>query len=177
VQPSHRPVSRIPNLAFVAAPTANRRELLARISDPISIFGPGWQNATELAHHRRDARRIGERELAAIYATHMAVLNIRHGLFVINGLNQRHFAPYVHGTPVVSDAQPDVPLCFELGKEMLVYREADELCELYALLRREPDRAKAIGLAGQRRVLAQHTYGHRLEAIAALAGERISLAA
>lgn len=144
----------IQNLAFVAAPTTNRRELLAEIPDSISIFGPGWQDADELAHHNRDVWRIRGPELADIYARHMGALNIRHGLYVINGLNQRHFAPYIQGTPVVTDAQPDITCCFDPETEMLVYRDAGELVELYAALRREPVRAISVGLEGQRRVLA-----------------------
>jgi len=164
------PGERLPLLAFVAAPTANRRELLATIREPVSVFGPGWQHAKELTGHRRDARRIDERELAMIYATHIGVLNIRHAAYVMNGLNHRHFAPYIEGTPVVTDAQPDIPFCFEPGTEMAVYQNSDDLNELYAELRREPARAAAIGLAGQRRVLANHTYAHRLDTIAKLVG-------
>jgi len=166
----HAPAERIPSLAFVAAPTPNRRELLAHVTDPVAIFGPGWQHATELTQHKRDARRIGERELAAIYASHMGVLNIRHSVYVINGLNHRHFAPYIQGTPVITDAQPDIAHCFEVGTEMLVYQDVEELNELCAELRRDSARAAAVGLAGQRRVLASHTYAHRLDTIAALVG-------
>lgn len=161
---------RTSDLAFVAAPTQNRRELLASIAQPIAIFGPGWQDAKELAHHRRDARRIHEQELAKIYASHFGVLNVRHSRNVINGLNQRHFAPYIQGTVVVTDPQSDVCFCFDEGKEILVYRDTGELNELYAALRRDPARAAAVGLAGQRRVLACHTYAHRLDTIARLAG-------
>jgi spore maturation protein CgeB len=170
VRPSGATVARITDLAFVAGVTPNRRELLADVTEPIAIFGPGWQHAHGLAHHKRDARRIDEWELADIYARHIAILNIRNERYVINGLNQRHFAPYIHGTPVVSDAQADIPHCFDPGTEILVYRDAAELNDLYAALRRDRQRATAIGLAGQRRVLAHHTYAHRLDTIAALAG-------
>jgi spore maturation protein CgeB len=100
----------------------------------------------------------------------MGVLNIRHGIYVINGLNHRHFAPYVQGTPVITDAQPDIPYCFDPEDEMLIYHDAYELNEIIARLRREPAKAIAIGLAGQRRVLASHTYAHRLDTFAELAG-------
>ncbi len=162
------PAARIPALAFVAGPTENRRGVLAGIAEPVAIFGPGWQHATELTQHWRDARRINETELAAIYARHMGVLNIRHGVYVINGLNHRHFAPYIVGTPVIADAQADIPLCFEPGTEIVIYQDVDELNGLYAHLRRDPALARAVGLAGQRRVLANHTYAHRLDAISLL---------
>jgi len=168
------PTERIPSLAFVAAPTPNRRELLANVTEPVEIFGPGWQLATELVGHRREARRIDERELATIYASHLGVLNIRHAVYVMNGLNHRHFAPYIEGTPVITDAQPDIPFCFEPGTEMLVYQNSDDLNELHAALRRNPERAAAIGLAGQRRVLANHTYAHRLTMIADLVGVKVN---
>jgi spore maturation protein CgeB len=164
---------RIPSLAFVAAPTANRRALLANITEPVAIFGPGWQDAKELVGHQRDARRIDQRELATIYASHLGVLNIRHAAYVMNGMNHRHFAPYIEGTPVITDAQPDISHCFEAGTEMLVYRNSDDLNEIYAASRRDPEWAATIGLAGQRRVLASHTYAHRLDTIADLVGAKV----
>jgi spore maturation protein CgeB len=167
------PGGRLPLLAFVAAPTPNRRALLAEVNEPIAIFGPGWQHATELARHSVDARRIDERELANIYASHLGVLNIRHAVYVINGLNHRHFAPYICGTPVISDAQPDISRCFEAGTEMLIYQNADELNDIVAALRRDPARAAAIGMAGQRRVLACHTYAHRLDELTTLVGLKV----
>jgi spore maturation protein CgeB len=172
VQITNRPGARIASLAFPAAPTPNRRTLLAEITEPVAIFGPGWGEAAELAHHRRDARRIDARELAEIYANHIGVLNIRHAVYVINGLNHRHFAPYMQGTPVVTDAQPDIPHCFEVETEMLTYQNARHLDEVCAELRRDPSRAAAIGMAGRRRVLACHTYAHRLDTIAALLGDK-----
>ena len=93
VRSSTASVEPMPSLAFVAAPTPNRRSLLAEIIEPVHVFGPGWQHATELTWHKRDARRIDEPELDAVYAGHFGVLNIRHAEHVINGLNHRHFCP------------------------------------------------------------------------------------
>ncbi len=164
--------TRVNRLAFVASATAHRRALLAQIPEAIALFGPDWLKAPELAHHIRDGRKIGGKELAGIYAAHLGVLNIRHEHNVINGLNQRHFAPYIAGTPVVADAQADVERCFDPGSEIFIYRDAAELNALQTELRANPARADEVGRAGQRRVLAQHTYAHRIEAMAALVGAR-----
>ncbi len=161
-------------LAFVASATEHRRALLALVFEPIALFGPDWPKAPELAHHIRDGRKIGGKELARIYASHLGALNIRHEHNVINGLNQRHFAPYVVGTPVVADAQGDIERCFEPGREIFIYRDAAELNAVQAELRASPDKARQVGLAGQRRVLAEHTYAHRIEALAAMAGVQAS---
>ena len=159
-------------LAFVASATAHRRALLADVAEPIALFGPDWPKAPELAHHIRDGRKIGANELAKIYASHLGALNIRHEHNVINGLNQRHFAPYIVGTPVVADAQGDIEHCFDPGREIFIYRDAAELNAIQATLRANPGKAREVGLAGQRRVLGEHTYAHRIEAIAALTGVR-----
>ena len=71
---------------------------------------------------------------------------------------------------MVADAQGDIESCFDPGTEILVYRDAAELNALQAELRTHPARATAIGLAGQRRVLAHHTYTHRIEAMRRLVG-------
>jgi spore maturation protein CgeB len=165
-------VARGNRLAFVASATAHRRALLAEVREPIALFGPDWPKAPELGHHIRDGRKIGGRELATIYASHLGALNIRHEHNVINGLNQRHFAPYIVGTPVVADAQGDIEQCFVPGREILVYRDSAELDAIQIELRENPSKARAVGEVGQRRVLAHHTYTHRIETVAALAGVR-----
>jgi spore maturation protein CgeB len=163
------PQERRPDLVFVASPTALRREIVERISTPITLYGEGWRASGSVAH-RIDSRWIGVEELARIYRSHLAVLNIRNEVNVLGGLNQRHFDPYLAATPVLSDAQPDIERCFEPEREMLVYENGDELNETYARLKREPGFALAVGEWGRQRVLADHTYGHRLAALVRLGG-------
>jgi len=163
------PQERRPELVFVANPTSLRREIVGQISAPISLYGEGWRPLGPMAHHI-DARRVGVVELGRIYRSYLAVLNIRNEVNVLGGLNQRHFDPYVSATPVLSDDQPDIAQCFEPAREMLIYRDTGELNEAYARLKREPTFAQTVGERGQRRVLAEHTYAHRLEALARLGG-------
>lgn len=155
------------SMVFVAHPTPHRVALVSQVRLKLQLYGPGWQRlpATE---HLIDARRVAPGELATIYRSHLAVLNVRNERNVVDGLNQRHFDPYLAATPVVTDDQADLERCFETGREILVYRDADELNDIYARLQREPQLVAAIGEAGNRRVLAQHTYGQRLSRLAAL---------
>ncbi len=148
-------------MVFAGNPTPNRIELFGKLAAPIAIYGPGWQKFPNVAHDIH-ARRVGITELQAIYARHLAVLNIRHGANTVNGLNQRGFDPYLAGAPVVSDPQPDLKNCFDIGTEVLVYHSADELNEIYARLQREPALAATIAAAGRRRVLRDHQYANRL---------------
>ena len=115
-------------------------------------------------------RRIGLKALAAVYRTHLGVLNIHSEIHVISGLNQRHFDPYHFCTPVISEAMDDLGSCFDDGSEVLIWHSIEELNDIYARLRREPETAKRIGEAGRRRVMAEHSYGRRLDQLAAAVG-------
>lgn len=159
--------TRDPRMAFVANPTPHRRAMIGAMRSPMCLYGPGW-TAFAGAAHDIQARRIGLAELATIYRSHRAVLNIRNEGNVLVGLNQRHFDPYLAATPVLADDQADLERCFAPGIEMLVYRNAEGLNEHYDRLRADPQHAAAIGAAGRRRVLAEHTYAHRLAALARL---------
>ncbi|MGE0225781.1 MAG: glycosyltransferase [Acetobacteraceae bacterium] len=163
------PASRNARMVFVANPTPHRSEVVAGLREPVALYGPGWDGQAD-GRHDVHARRVGIEELAAIYRGHLAVLNIRNEQNVMHGLNQRHFDPCLSGTPVVTDNQPDVSACFEPGREMLVYRDIDELNEIHARMLREPGYALEIGKRGRRRVMDHHLYGHRLEALARLGG-------
>ena len=160
---------RLPCMAFVANPTAYRRDIVSGIREKVAIYGPGWVEALSAPQHHFTHRRLSREEVADVYARHLAVLNMRNEHNVIDGLNQRNFAPCVFATPVVTDDQPDLARCFEPGTEVLVYRSVGELNEIYARLLREPAYAAEIGCRGERRVLNEHTYEHRLQTLLALA--------
>jgi len=149
-------------MVFVATPTPARRAIVDGITSPLALFGQGWRDN---GVHDVDARRLPPGALLGVYARHLASLNIRNEFNVLAGLNQRNFQPYLVATPLVTDDQPDLSLCFEPGREALVWRNIEELTELYARLQREPEEAAAVGARGQQRVLADHTYGQRLAAL------------
>ena len=159
--------ARDPRLLFVASRTDHRLDLLRSLSRPVSLYGRDWSQVSALAAHDVHAERVGPDQLAALYRRHLAVLNIRHELNVINGLNQRHFAPPLAGAAVVSDLQSDLPLCFEPGTEVVTYSGAEDLADVQQKLIREPQWGARVAERAQARVLASHTYAHRLARLAA----------
>ncbi len=160
--PAARP--RRPMMLFVANPTPLRRAVICALSEPMVIMGPAWAKFDRVAHEIH-ARRVAPSELAGLYASHLAALNIRNEGNVLDGLNQRNFAPYLFSTPVVTEAQADLAAAFEPGQEVLVYRTGEELVDIYARLQGAPLEAAAIADRGRRRVLAEHTYGRRLQSL------------
>ncbi len=161
--PAH--VARQPEVLFVASRTAFRETVVRGLEAPARIVGTDWSDLAREGFHRVRNRKIGRARLVRLYQRHVAVLNARNEANVEHGLNQRSFEPPACGAVVLNDNLVDLPRCFEPGREILVYRNADELNALIARMRREPEFASRVAAAGRRRVLAEHTYVHRITAI------------
>jgi spore maturation protein CgeB len=155
---------RVERMVFFATPTSGWRVVVEAVKTPLAIHGPAWAKGTPSRHDVHD-RRVAASAVPALYARHLAALNVRNERNVLHGLNQRAFDPYLSATPVVSDDQPDLALCFEPQKEVLVWRDLDELNAHYDRLVENPDEAARIGGEGRRRLFAQHGFGHRLKTL------------
>lgn len=159
------PGPRISELLFVASRTEFREAVARELDAPARIIGTDWSGLARESFHRVSNRKIGRTHLIQLYQRYFAVLNIRNEANVEYGLNQRSFEPLACATPVLNDDLPDLPRCFEPGREILVYRNGDELNALTDRLRREPAFGMRVAEAGRQRVLAEHTYGHRVRKI------------
>lgn len=161
-RPHH--TARTARIVYVASHSLGRSTIMQSIKRPISIYGKGWhalQNTPHLIH----PQRLAWRKVPQLYASSLAVLNIRNEKNVLNGLNQRSFEPYGSMTPVLNDDMLDLPLCFEPNKEILVYHNIEELHDWHGRLNSDPHLAEKVGKAGWRRVKAEHTWQHRARAI------------
>lgn len=161
--PQFRPMglARANAAVFVANRTDHREAVVRQVAHPVTIYGRRWERMTGTPHDIH-ARRIAMARLPELYNRYRAVLNVRNEVNVLEGLNQRSFEPAACATPVLNDAMPDLERCFDPGSEILVYRDGAELNDLYQRLRQDEAYARRIGEAAHRRVLAEHTYGHRI---------------
>lgn len=157
--------ARSTELLFVASRTAYRETVVRSLVEPIWVSGTDWRELPSSGSQRVENRKISRWTLIRRYQRHQAVLNIRNEANVEHGLNQRSFEPLACGAAVLHDELDDVPLCFEPGREVLVYRNPEEMNALASRLVREPAFARQIAAAGRRRVLAEHTYIHRVQTI------------
>ena len=74
------------------------------------------------------------------------------------------------GACLVSDAWPGLETFLEPGLEVMVAEDGDDVVALVRDL--DPERARAIGAAARRRVLAEHTYERRAREFDALLAGR-----
>ncbi len=157
-------LERADTMVFIAAASPERRRVVEGIIEPIVIHGPGWR-ADPPVGHRVAGGRAPHRRLAGIYARHAASLNVSNAVNVVAGLNQRSFDPYLFGAAVVGDDQPDLERSFEIGREVLVYRSPEELNAVHTRVRREAGFAAAVAARGLAKILAEHTFAHRLSVL------------
>jgi spore maturation protein CgeB len=138
------------------------------------IGGAGWEskatpgNVTALGHVRTD-------EHNAFNASPLAVLNIARDSMAANGFSPatRVFEAAGAGACLITDAWEGVGLFLTPDEEVLVARDGRDVVEHLAWLTRE--RAREIGAAARRRILAEHTYDRRGAEVDALLREQAAL--
>lgn len=166
----HRPLAdpswpRVP-LAFVGSREPYRDAALDRVMG----FGPGiWGPG------RPNGPLYGD-DFVRAFSNADVALNIhqffgepaadgRYG----TGANRRVFELAGIGTVQLVDAKADLSRHFEAGREVVVFRNPDELVERARWLLEHPAERGAIAAEARARALAQHTWRHRLEALFAMA--------
>jgi spore maturation protein CgeB len=101
----------------------------------------------------------------AFNCSSLAVLNISRESMARYGFSPatRVFEAAGAGACLITDEWEGIDCFLEPGREVLVARDGREVAEHMKAL--TPERARALGQAAKRRVLAQHTYDHRAEEV------------
>lgn len=149
---------------FVGIPNPARVTLFASLRESCAIYGAHW-DAKLLSQHRVRNRRIALKDLHRFYNQTSAALTVFSPETNISGMNMRVFEASACGALVLTDAMRDLPLCYEVGTEVLVYRSAAELDGYLRALREDPDCYRAVAEAGYQRTLADHGYQARAQRI------------
>jgi spore maturation protein CgeB len=74
------------------------------------------------------------------------------------------------GTLLITDEKRNLPDLFAPGREVVTYRNADELAERIRSLLEDEEERKAIARAGHERTLREHTWEHRMRELLTLLG-------
>jgi len=171
---THHPVSPDPRFAAALGFLGNRlpdREArveefflraAARLPDERFLLGgSGWgdkampPNVAYVGH-------VYTQDHNAFNCTPRAVLNVSRDSMARYGFSPatRVFEAAGAGVCLITDAWEGIGMFFAPGREILVARDGDEVAQVVRDL--TPGRAREIGQAALRRVLAEHTYAHRV---------------
>jgi spore maturation protein CgeB len=122
--------------------------------------GSGWSDKP-MAANVRWIGHVGTGDHNAFNVTPKAVLNISRDSMASNGFSPatRVFEAAGAGACLITDAWFGIELFLKPEEEILVARDGQDVIDLLGGLTAE--RAREIGAAALRRVLAEHTYAHR----------------
>jgi spore maturation protein CgeB len=128
------------------------------------LGGAGWDDKP-MPPAVRYVGHVYTHDHNAFNCTPRAVLNVSRDSMAANGWSPatRVFEAAGAGACLITDAWEGIESFLEPKKEVLVARDGAAVAELVATL--DARRAREIGEAARRRVLAQHTYAHRAEEV------------
>lgn len=179
--PIHRPVKVTPHeqekygsdLSFMGAGYYNRQQMYMKLLDfDFKIWGQDWNLASPLGRMiQQQGERIAPEEYIKVYNASKINLNLHsspthegvnpHGDFV----NPRTFELAACRAFQLVDHRSEMPELFEVGKEMITFKDPYDLREKIKYYLDHPEERDTIAGRAQERVLAEHTYTHRMEAM------------
>jgi spore maturation protein CgeB len=124
------------------------------------IGGNGWENKAMPANVRH-LGHVYTRQHNAFNSTPLAVLNVARDSMANVGFSPatRVFEAAGAAACLITDAWEGIEMFLKPGEEVLVARDGQDVAEHVRAL--TPERAREIGAAALRRVLSEHSYGHR----------------
>lgn len=166
----HKPLAKQNNHNVVIAGSFyDYRHFLTKklIADNINVelYGgrlPFWADPIVKKAHSK--KFIVKEEKSMIFGSGLAVLNST-AMSEFDSINCRAFEIAGAAGLQIMEYRPALEECFEIDKEILVYRHYDELIALLDKAKRFPKEMEKIRQNGLKRALAEHTYTHRLQKI------------
>src|SRR5689334_6447460 len=126
------------------------------------LGGSGWEDKPMPANVRAIGH-VGTSQHNAFFCSGRVTLNINRDSMARYGFSPptRVFEAAGAGACLLTDKWEGIEMFLEPDREVLVAGTGNEVIEI--MRRLTPERARSIGQAAMRRVLAQHTYAHRAD--------------
>jgi spore maturation protein CgeB len=149
-----------------------RRKYLEAFADfDLGIWGPGWETLPSQSPLRQYIRggQIRPAEWVKIFSASQIVFHSHYrdpsGKIPCYQAAPRVYEALACGALLVVDRQQDVLRLFKPSQDLVVFNNVQELRDLTRYYLLHPKEAKAIAERGRKKVLAKHTYRHRIQEI------------
>lgn len=140
-------------------------EVARNFGEKFLIWGYGIENTkSEILKKHYQGEAFGLEMYNILYNSKI-VLN-RHGEVSISqnyANNMRLYEATGVGTFLITDYKDNLNELFQIGEEVEVYRDADELVSKISFYLENDEKRKKIAEAGQKRTLNEHTYENRMK--------------
>lgn len=140
-------------------------QLLERLASetPLQIWGYGIEQIPPISalvkRHRGEA---WGKDLFSLFGRSRITLNRHSEAAGTNANNMRLFEATGSGALLITDYKDNLNQLFEIGEEVVAYRNPDECVALVRYYLEHPKEARRIAEAGQRRTLNEHSYNSRM---------------
>jgi len=149
----------VDRVSFVGSWRRSRADLIRHVRDygfPVQVYGRGWPDGRAVTDpsqvYRSSQISLGDGVSAEIGTT-----NLKARDFETTGANACYLTTY----------NWELAEQFEVGREILCYRNADELVEMLVYYRDKPEECARIAQAGFERACADHTWEKRFRRVMA----------
>ena len=158
------------DLSFMGAGYPNRRIFFNQLLDyDLKIWGSDWDLSSPLGGRVQDqGRRVSTEETVLIYNAARINLNLHSSVFS-DGLdkeghfvNPRTFEVAACGAFQLVDRRRPLENHFDLDREIITFDSVPDLKEKIDHFTRHPEQCVAIAEKARQRVLAEHTFRHRM---------------
>lgn len=131
---------------------------------PLAVWGRGIKKSVpDSALHRAYRGEAWGLDMLRLFGRARIALNRHIDVAEDYANNMRLYEATGMGALLLTDAKRNLGELFDVGREVVAYRDSDELVRLaHYYLDHEDERAE-IAAAGQARTLAEHTYAHRMK--------------
>jgi hypothetical protein len=131
---------------------------------PVEFWGPGadsWPAGSPIVRsHRGHAWGL---DMYRVLASARIALNRHIDVAEDHANNMRLYEATGVGTLLVTDRKSNLGDLFDVGTEVVAYRDEDDLVELVQRYLDDEDACRRIAEAGQARTLREHTWAHRMQ--------------
>jgi len=156
-------------VSFVGGGRPRRRELFEHLTaHRLRLWGWGWDKSPALAPFMVPETVFGLKK-TKIYSATSICPSLQSGLYQVNGISERPLEIACCGRAPFSEPQPDLSRFLEPESEVILFSGPEDLARKVDSYLRRPDELDRIGERARQRVLAQHTYRHRLSELLAVA--------
>ena len=170
--PEHDRGAYAARVSLIGAYFESRGEIVNELlKEPgLRIWGPGWEwflrerlGDSAVVCYKGEA--LIPSEIAKVYASSLINLNTHHTQSQWGGLNSRAFEIPATGAFQLTDYVRGMEELLEPGREVAVYEKPYQVPELVRHYINDPESRERIARAGYERVIAQHTYRHRMTTV------------
>lgn len=158
------------DLSFMGAGYYNRRVFFEKLVDfDFKIWGSEWDIYSSVGRLvQKNGARVKEDECIKIYNVAKINLNLHSSTFhegvnpIGDFVNPRTFEIAACGGFQLIDYRSELSELFETGKEIICYKDIDELRALITYYLKNPDERARIASMGQSRARRDHTFENRM---------------